>query len=80
MIKHALFCCYFKMHNTIECVFRSYHPKSGLDLLKVQNISQNQAWQRTGRAGREAAGVCYRLYTEPQFQGWPMNTVPDIQR
>ena len=28
-----------------------------------------QARQRTGRAGRERAGHCYRLYTQEQFEG-----------
>ena len=28
-----------------------------------------QARQRTGRAGREAAGYCYRLYTTEHFEG-----------
>ena len=34
-----------------------------MDLLRVQRIAQAQAWQRTGRAGRQAAGCCYRTYT-----------------
>ncbi|KAJ4443899.1 hypothetical protein ANN_05686, partial [Periplaneta americana] len=42
---------------------RTHHPGTGMDLLKVQRISQAQAWQRTGRAGRESAGFCYRVYT-----------------
>ena len=28
-----------------------------------------QARQRSGRAGREGPGECYRLYTEESFQG-----------
>ncbi|MRA94267.1 ATP-dependent RNA helicase HrpB, partial [Bacillus thuringiensis] len=35
---------------------KSYKAASGLDLLRVQRVSQAQAWQRTGRAGREAPG------------------------
>jgi HrpA-like RNA helicase len=33
----------------------------------VAPISQAAAHQRTGRAGRVAAGRCYRLYTEETF-------------
>ena len=32
-------------------------------------ISQNSATQRAGRAGREAAGKCFRLYTVETFKG-----------
>jgi hypothetical protein len=49
---------------TFVFVGRTHFPDTGLDVLKVQRISQSQAWQRTGRAGREAAGVCYRCYTK----------------
>ncbi|KAJ8977724.1 hypothetical protein NQ317_007273 [Molorchus minor] len=47
---------------------RTFHPSTGLELLKVQRISQEQAWQRTGRAGRESEGYCYRIYTRSQFE------------
>lgn len=59
---------------------RTYHPATGLDMLKVQRISQEQAWQRTGRAGRECEGYCYRLYTRSQFELMQKSTVPEIQR
>lgn len=36
---------------------------AGLDLLKTVKVSKAQARQRTGRAGREAEGTCYRLVT-----------------
>ncbi len=59
---------------------KSFKPSTGLDMLKVQWISKAQAWQRTGRAGRESTGTCYRLYSEAQFESLDMNTVPEIQR
>lgn len=43
-------------------------PDSGLEVLAVQRVSKTQAWQRTGRAGREDSGICYRLYTEDEFE------------
>jgi ATP-dependent RNA helicase DHX33 len=42
---------------------KTYNPQTGLEILQVQKISQAQAWQRTGRAGRECPGTCYRMYT-----------------
>lgn len=59
---------------------RTHHPGTGLDMLKVQKISQAQAWQRTGRAGRESAGICYRVYTQQDFDSFLKNTIPEIQR
>uniref|UniRef100_A0A8C2S4D6 RNA helicase n=1 Tax=Capra hircus TaxID=9925 RepID=A0A8C2S4D6_CAPHI len=56
-------------------------PKdSGLEVLAVQRVSKTQAWQRTGRAGREDSGICYRLYTEDEFEKFEKMTVPEIQR
>ena len=37
-----------------------YNSKSGLDALVVTPISQAQAKQRAGRAGRTGPGKCYR--------------------
>ncbi len=58
----------------------AFHPKTGLDALKVQPISKAQARQRLGRAGRESSGVCYRLFTEEQFDELKEMTTPEIQR
>ncbi|KAL4232518.1 putative ATP-dependent RNA helicase dhx33 [Mactra antiquata] len=57
-----------------------YNSRGGLDLMKVVNLSQAQAQQRCGRAGREAPGSCYRLYTEQQYDTFKKTTVPEIQR
>lgn len=59
---------------------KSFTSATGMELLKVQTISQAQGWQRTGRAGREQPGVCYRLYTEKEFESWPEHSVPEILR
>ncbi|KAJ8972585.1 hypothetical protein NQ314_000113 [Rhamnusium bicolor] len=59
---------------------RSFHPATGLELLKVQRISQEQAWQRTGRAGRDSEGYCYRIYTRSQFELMKKTSIPEIQR
>ncbi|XP_066432942.1 ATP-dependent RNA helicase DHX33 [Eleutherodactylus coqui] len=59
---------------------KKYNPESGLEVLAVQRVSKAQAWQRTGRAGREDSGICYRLYTEDEFEKLEKMTVPEIQR
>ncbi|XP_038615627.1 ATP-dependent RNA helicase DHX33 [Tachyglossus aculeatus] len=59
---------------------RKYSPGSGLEVLAVQRVSKAQAWQRAGRAGREDSGLCYRLYTEDEFEKFDRMTVPEIQR
>ncbi|KAE8752457.1 hypothetical protein FOCC_FOCC000928 [Frankliniella occidentalis] len=59
---------------------RVFQPSTGLDLLKVQKVSQEQAWQRTGRAGRESSGTCYRMFTKEQFNSIPKFTTPEILR
>ncbi len=45
-----------------------YNPKTGMDSLVVTPISQAQAKQRAGRAGRTGPGKCYRLYTERAYR------------
>lgn len=58
-----------------------YNPKTGIDQLVVTPISQAQAKQRAGRAGRTGPGKCYRLYTEAAYRNEMLTTpVPEIQR
>jgi len=57
-----------------------HQAKAGLDLLKVVKVSQAQALQRTGRAGREREGDCYRMLTKEEFDSLPKATVPEILR
>lgn len=59
----------------------AYDPKLGMDSLIVTPISQAQARQRSGRAGRTGPGKCYRLYTENAYRNEMLpNPIPDIQR
>lgn len=53
---------------------------TGMETLQVVPISRAQAWQRAGRAGRQAPGRCFRLYTEESFMELRKSTVPEIQR
>lgn len=43
-----------------------YNPASGMNRLKTNTISQDSAVQRSGRAGRLSAGICYRMWTAEQ--------------
>ncbi|KAJ5719236.1 ATP-dependent RNA helicase DHX8 [Penicillium malachiteum] len=59
----------------------AYDPKLGMDSLVVTPVSQAQAKQRAGRAGRTGPGKCFRLYTEAAYQSEMLpTTIPDIQR
>jgi len=58
-----------------------YNSKTGMDSLVVTPISQAQAKQRGGRAGRTGPGKSYRLYTERAYRDEMLPTpVPEIQR
>ncbi len=54
---------------------------TGMESLTVTPVSKASANQRAGRAGRVAAGKCFRLYTAWAYQHeLEENTVPEIQR
>ncbi|KAF1808052.1 P-loop containing nucleoside triphosphate hydrolase protein [Eremomyces bilateralis CBS 781.70] len=59
---------------------KQYRSRLGLDSLLVKPISRSSSIQRQGRAGREAPGICYRLYTEPDFLQMENETMPEILR
>ncbi|XP_045585400.2 pre-mRNA-splicing factor ATP-dependent RNA helicase PRP16 [Procambarus clarkii] len=63
------------------CKLKVYNPRVGMDGLQVYPVSQANANQRLGRAGRTGPGMCYRLYTERQYKDELLpTTVPEIQR
>lgn len=59
---------------------KRYRPSIGLDSLLVKPITKSSAEQRKGRAGREAAGKCWRLYTNKDFEKLDKDTEPEILR
>lgn len=59
---------------------KRYSPRQKLDRLHIEPISQASANQRQGRCGRIASGICYRLYSEADFQSRPEYTDPEILR
>ena len=59
---------------------KQFRSQIGLDSLFVKPISKSAAIQRKGRAGREAPGQCYRLYTEASYHEMQQNNTPEILR
>ena len=57
-----------------------YSHRSRLQRLPVEPVSQASADQRRGRCGREAPGVCLRLFSEADYATRPEFTDPEIQR
>lgn len=59
---------------------KQFRNRLGLESLLVKPISKSAAIQRKGRAGREAPGQCYRLYTEDGYKSMEERTMPEILR
>ncbi|TQV96015.1 ATP-dependent RNA helicase (Hrh1) [Cordyceps javanica] len=59
---------------------KQFRPRLGLESLLAKPISKSSAVQRTGRAGREGPGKCYRLYTEASFDSLLSADLPEILR
>lgn len=59
---------------------KKFDASNRIDVLKVHNVSKAQAKQRAGRAGRDAPGKCYRLYSREDFQKFDSDNMPEILR
>ena len=58
-----------------------YNPTTGMSSLIAVPCSRASANQRSGRAGRNAPGKCFRLYTKWAFMNeMEESTTPEIQR
>lgn len=57
-----------------------FDAETGLNSLEIEEISQASADQRSGRAGRTAPGICYRLWTESGQLNRLPQTTPEVQR
>lgn len=58
-----------------------YNPKMGMDTLQITPVSQANASQRAGRAGRTGPGKAFHLFTERAFRDeLYIATIPEIQR
>lgn len=58
----------------------SYDSSCKLSRLKEFAISKAAAEQRKGRAGRTGPGVCYRLYTQKEYDDFDEYSPPEIHR
>lgn len=57
-----------------------YTPRTRMQRLPIETVSQASANQRSGRCGRIAPGVCLRLCSEEQFEQREAFTTPEILR
>ncbi|GMS97289.1 hypothetical protein PENTCL1PPCAC_19464, partial [Pristionchus entomophagus] len=57
-----------------------YDPESRIQKLSEFWVSKASANQRKGRAGRTGPGICYRLYSEDQFDTMDDFTLSEINR
>ena len=57
-----------------------YSFRTKVQRLPIEAVSQASANQRAGRCGRVSEGICYRLYSEEDFQGRSEFTDPEIIR
>ena len=57
-----------------------YSPRSKVEQLQIEKISQASAKQRSGRCGRVSDGICVRLYSEDDFNARPLFLDPEIYR
>lgn len=57
-----------------------WDPATGLDRLELARISRASATQRAGRAGRQAPGICLRLWPEREHATLPERELPEIAR
>jgi ATP-dependent helicase HrpB len=55
-----------------------FDPRRGMSGLVTVPVSRANADQRRGRAGRQAPGICYRLYTEQDHRELPQASQPEI--
>ncbi|HCA81329.1 MAG TPA: ATP-dependent helicase HrpB [Bacteroidetes bacterium] len=56
-----------------------FDPRRGMSGLVTIPVSHAVADQRCGRAGRQAPGTCYRLWTESEHANLPQYPVPEIR-
>jgi ATP-dependent helicase HrpB len=55
-----------------------FDPSRGMSGLTTTPVSRASADQRRGRAGRQEAGTCYRLWTEKEHAQLPLFAQPEI--
>ncbi|KAI1130683.1 helicase associated domain-containing protein [Nemania abortiva] len=59
---------------------KQFRARLGMESLLAKAISKSSAIQRTGRAGREGPGKCFRLYTSETYEELQDADLPEILR
>ncbi|KAK8042093.1 helicase associated domain-containing protein [Apiospora rasikravindrae] len=59
---------------------KQFRSRLGMESLLVKPISKSSATQRTGRAGREGPGKCFRLFTAEAYESLTEADLPEILR
>lgn len=59
---------------------KQFRSRLGMESLLAKAISKSSAIQRAGRAGREAPGKCFRLYTAETYDALREADLPEILR
>lgn len=57
-----------------------FDPRRGINSILVEPISRASAEQRAGRAGRTAAGICLRLWSEAEHAARMAQNTPEVKR
>lgn len=57
-----------------------YAPRSKVQRLPIEAVSQASANQRSGRCGRLGPGVCIRLFSQQDYESRSQFTTPEIRR
>ena len=57
-----------------------YAPRSKVQRLPIEGVSQASANQRAGRCGRIGPGICIRLFSQEDFATRSRFTTPEIRR
>lgn len=59
---------------------KRFDPARGFNTLFTEAISRDAADQRAGRAGREAPGICIRLWSAVRHSELALRTTPEVLR
>ena len=59
---------------------KQFRSRLGMESLLAKPISKSSALQRTGRAGREGPGKCFRLFTAEAYESLDEADLPEILR
>ncbi|OAF67566.1 hypothetical protein A3Q56_04713 [Intoshia linei] len=86
-VKYVIDCGFFKTKYLLSRNTRRtersdlkfpFTTDTSIETIQILRLSKAQAIQRSGRAGRVSDGICYRMYTELQYENLDSTPVPPI--